>query len=158
MDRAFTSASSPMSSIGCVQNDFCADGTFGANFAPILQRHKHCLQTERREIPQDPRHLGVPPGASKMISEAMLRLTQTVHLSCVKISNISKQTKMSFHLSLVTEYHREHPKWFLSLWYVWCKPCTYLAPTLTLSPNRPKWDSTWPTSSRSTIMCIQNDF
>ena len=86
MDRAFTSASSPMSSIGCVQNDFCADGTFGANFAPILHRHKHCLQLERREIPQDPRHLGVPSGASKMVSEPMVCLTQTVHLSCVKIT------------------------------------------------------------------------
>ena len=29
------------------------------------------------------------------------------------------------------------PKRFLSLWYVWCKPFTYLAPTLTLSPNAP---------------------
>jgi hypothetical protein len=27
---------------------------------------------------------------------------------------------------------------FVSLWYVRRKPCTYLAPRLTLSPNRPK--------------------
>ena len=26
-------------------------------------------------------------------------------------------------------------KWFLRLWYVWRKPCTYLAPILTLCPN-----------------------
>jgi hypothetical protein len=26
--------------------------------------------------------------------------------------------------------------------YVWLKPCTYLAPTLTPSPNGPKQDST----------------
>jgi hypothetical protein len=26
------------------------------------------------------------------------------------------------------------PKRFLSLWYVWCNPCTYLALTVTLSP------------------------
>ena len=31
-----------------------------------------------------------------------------------------------------------HPKWFLSLWYVQRKPCTYLAPTLTLSPKGKK--------------------
>jgi hypothetical protein len=30
--------------------------------------------------------------------------------------------------------------------YVCRKPCTYLAPTLTLPPNRRKLDSTWPTS------------
>jgi hypothetical protein len=34
------------------------------------------------------------------------------------------------------------------------KLCTYLAPTLTLSLNRPKQDSTWPTSPRSSIRCI----
>jgi hypothetical protein len=55
----------------------------------------------------------------------------------------------------------------------WGKSCTYLAPTLTLSQNKPKRDSTWPTSPRSsiinqasnwasslrsTIKCVQNDF
>ena len=30
------------------------------------------------EIPNDPRHLGVPSGASKTISEPMIRLAQTV--------------------------------------------------------------------------------
>ena len=28
------------------------------------------------------------------------------------------------------------PKRYLSLWYVWLNPCTYLALTLTPSPNR----------------------
>jgi hypothetical protein len=50
---------------------------------------------ERREIPNDPRHLGVPLGASKMIFEPMVRSTQTVNLSCIKISTISKWTKLS---------------------------------------------------------------
>jgi hypothetical protein len=59
---------------------------------------------------------------------------------------------MSFHLSLVIlEYHRVHPKWFLSLWYVWCKPFAYHQLTLTPSPNRLKRDSTWPKSPRSSI-------
>ena len=35
-----------------------------------------------------------------MISEPMVRSTQTVHLSCVKISTISERNKISFHLSL----------------------------------------------------------
>ena len=44
------------------------------------------------EIPQDPRHLGVASGASKTISEPMVRSAQTVHLSCVKVGIISKWT------------------------------------------------------------------
>jgi hypothetical protein len=50
------------------------------------------------------------------------------------------------------------PKQFLSLWYIWHKPYTYLALTLELSPNRSKRDSTWPTSPRSSIRCVQNEF
>jgi hypothetical protein len=85
-------------------------------------------------------------------------LKQTVYLSCVKISTISKWTKMSFHLSLVTkEYHWVCPKRFMSRWYAWRKLCTYFALTLTLSPNVNKCDSTWPTSPRSSIGCVQND-
>jgi hypothetical protein len=74
----------------------------------------------RNEILDDPRHLGVPSGATKMISEPMECSAQTMHLSFVKITTISKQTKTGFHLSLVTlEYHRVRLKRFLSLWYVW---------------------------------------
>jgi hypothetical protein len=114
---------------------------------------------DRNGIRHDPRHLGVPLGASKIVFEPMVHSAQTVHLSCVTISTISEQTKMSFHLNLVTkEYHQVCPKWFLSLWYVWCKPCTYLAPTQTLSPNGPKRDLTWPTWPRSCIGCVQNGF
>jgi hypothetical protein len=113
---------------------------------------------DRNEILHVPRHLVVPSGESKMISEPTVRSAQTVHLSWIKICTISKWTKTSFHLSLVTkECHLVHPKWFLSLWYVWRKPCTYLAPKLTLPPKRPKRDSTWPTSPRSSVRCIQND-
>jgi hypothetical protein len=39
LNRASTWASSPMSNIGCVQNDLWAYGTFGTNSAPILRRH-----------------------------------------------------------------------------------------------------------------------
>ena len=111
------------------------------------------------EVPHDPRHLGVPSGASKTIFVPMICSAQTIHQSCVKISTTSKRTKMSFQLSFVTyEYHRVRPKRYLSLWYVWRKPCTYLALTLTPSPNGPNKDSTRPTSTRSSIGCVQNDF
>jgi hypothetical protein len=95
--RSSTRALSPRSTIGCVQNNLWAYGTF----------------------------------------------RETKQLSCVKISTISKETKMSIHLSLVPlEYHRVRPKWFLSLWYIWHKPCTYLASRLALSANGPKQAST----------------
>ena len=158
-NRASTWVSSPWSTIGCVQNNFWAYGTFAANRAPILQPYKRCLQTNWNEIPHDPRHLGVPLGASKMILEPIVRSAQTVHLSCVKISTISKLTESSFHLSLVTlKYHWERPKWFLSLWYVRRKPCTYLASRLALCPKGTKQTSTWASSPSGTIECVQNDF
>jgi hypothetical protein len=89
---------------------------FSASRAPILHRHKYHIQMYQNEISHDLRYLGVPSGIFKMISEPMVRLAQTVQLSCDKISTNSKQTKTSFHLSLVNlEYHRVHPKQFLSL-------------------------------------------
>ena len=45
---------------------------------------------------------GVLSGASKLISEHMVCSMQTVHLSNIKISTISKLTKPSFHLCLFT--------------------------------------------------------
>ena len=61
---------------------------------------------------------------------------QTVQLSCIKISTIFEQTKSSLHLSLFNyEYHRVRLKWFLSLWCIRRKSCTYLLPKLTVS----KW-------------------
>ena len=103
-----------------------------------MHQHYHGLQTDQNKIPHNPRHLGVPSGASKTIFEPMVRSAQTVHPSCVKISTIYKRTKTSLQLSLVTEeYHRVRPKRYLSLWYIWSKPCTYLALTLTPSPNGP---------------------
>jgi hypothetical protein len=102
----------------------------------------------------DPRHLEVPPGVSKIISEPMVRSAQTMHQSCIKIRTISKGTKSSYHLSLVTlEYHRLRLKWFLSLRYVWRNPCNYLTPTPTLSLNGTKWSSTWSTLPWSSIGC-----
>jgi hypothetical protein len=45
---------------------------------------------------------GVVSGLPKMIFDPVVRSVQTVHLSYVKISTISKWTKTSIHLSLVT--------------------------------------------------------
>jgi hypothetical protein len=59
-------------------------------------------------------------------------------LSCTNTNTVSKWTKMRFHTTHVTyEFNRVHPKLFMSLWYVQCKPCTYLVSGLALCPNGP---------------------
>jgi hypothetical protein len=102
LNRASTWASSPKSITGCVQNNFWAYGMICANRAHILHRHYHYLQIDQNEIPHNPRLLGVLSSVSRMISKPIVRSTDIVHLSCVMISNISKQIESSFHLSLVT--------------------------------------------------------
>jgi hypothetical protein len=99
-------------------------------------------------------------GCFKNDFEPMEHSMQTLLLSCVKISTISsKRTETSFDLSLVNwEYHCMCLKQFMSLWYVWRQPCTYLALTLTTSPNGPKQDSEWPTSPRISVGYVQNYF
>jgi hypothetical protein len=140
-ETRFHTIHSPRSSIGCVQDDFRGYGTFGTNRAPILRQDWHYLETDLNKLSLKPRHLGVSSGASKTISQPMVRSARTAHL--VKICTISNQTKTSFHLSLVTlRFQQVRPIQFPSPWYVQWKPCTYIAPTLTLSPNGLKQDST----------------
>jgi hypothetical protein len=57
---------------------------------------------DKNEFALDPRHVGVPSVVPKMISEPMVCLTQTMHLSCVEINTIYKRTKMIFHLIYTT--------------------------------------------------------
>jgi hypothetical protein len=84
--RASTWSTLPRSTIGCVQNDFCAYGTFGTNRAPILHWHYHCLQMDWNKIPHEQCHIGDPSGASKIISDPMLRSAQTVHLLASRLA------------------------------------------------------------------------
>jgi hypothetical protein len=57
---------------------------------------------DQNELPLEPRDLGVPSGVSKMISEPMVRLAQTVHLCCTDTNTISKQTETRLHMTHVT--------------------------------------------------------
>jgi hypothetical protein len=116
-----------------------------------------------------------------MISMPMVCSVQIMHLSCTDINTICKWTKTKFHTTHETyEFHWVRPQLFMSLWYVQCKPCTYLesrlalsangpnmarrklstylGPTLTRSQNRSKRDSTRPMSTRSSIGCLQYYF
>jgi hypothetical protein len=109
---------------------------FDENCSPILHQEKHYLQTDGTELPLEPRHLGVLSSASKMISMPRVCSVQTVLLSCTNTNTTSKRTKTRFHTTHVTyEFHRVCPKLFMSLWYVQCKSCTYLASRIALSPN-----------------------
>jgi hypothetical protein len=131
LNQVPTWASSPRSTIRCVQNDFWACGTFGTNHEPILCQDEHYLQMNWIKDPLVLHHLGVQSGASKMISEPTVCLAQTVHLSCIESNTISTWTKTRFQMTHVTlEFHRVRPKWFLRLWYVRHKPCTNLASRL----------------------------
>jgi hypothetical protein len=104
LKRSSTWSMPPRSTIWCAQSYFRAYGTFGINRATIL--HRDYLQTDQNKFSLDPRHLGVPSGVSKIISKPMVRLAQTVHLSCAKTNTISKRTETSFHLTYITsEYH-----------------------------------------------------
>jgi hypothetical protein len=49
-----------------------------------------------------PCHVGVPSGASKMISQRMVCSAETMHPSCAEINTISRQTETSFHLTHTT--------------------------------------------------------
>jgi gamma-glutamylcysteine synthetase len=70
-----------------------------------------------------------------MISMPMVCL---VHLSCTHTNTVSKRTITRFHTTHISyEFHWVCPKLFMSLWYVQCKPCTYLESRLALSPNGP---------------------
>jgi hypothetical protein len=141
----------PRSSIRCTQTDFQADCTFGAEPCTYLASRLSFSPNGLKELPLDPCHVGVPPGVSKMITKPMVHLAETMHQSCVEINTISKCTQITL------EFHQVRPWRFPYMWYIRCKPCTYLLPRLTLSQNGPKWAFTWPTSPRSSIGCAQND-
>jgi hypothetical protein len=70
----------------------------------------------------------------------MVRLAQTMHLSCTDTNTVLEWKGERFKMTHVTqEFHRVRPKWFLSLWYVWRKSCTYLGSRLAQYSNRPSF-------------------
>jgi hypothetical protein len=56
----------------------------------------------QNDLPLEPHHLGVPLGLSKMISEPLVCLVQTVQVSCTDSNTVSKWTEMRFHMTHVT--------------------------------------------------------
>jgi hypothetical protein len=70
----------------------------------------------------------------------MLRLAQTMHLSSTDTNTVSIRNEMERNeLSLEPHHlgvHWVRPKQFLGRWYVWHKPCTYLALIVTVSKQK----------------------
>ena len=52
------------------------------------------------ELSLEPCHLGVPSGASKAISKPMVRLAQTMHLSCTDTNTVTKWKEVRFHMTM----------------------------------------------------------
>jgi hypothetical protein len=69
---------------------------------PLVQTVYLSCTEDRKAILHNPRHIGVPSGASKMISEAMVCLVQAVYLSCTETNTISKWTETRLYMAHVT--------------------------------------------------------
>jgi hypothetical protein len=158
LKRDSTWLTSPRRSIGCDQQRFLSVWYDRRKLRTYIVSKLALTPNGWNKHPLEPRHLGVPSGPSKMISELMVCLTQTVHLSCTETNTIFKWTEMRFHMAHITYvFYRVCPKWFLNLWYVWRKPCTCFASKLPLCPNRLKRAPTCASSPRSTTRCVQSD-
>jgi hypothetical protein len=57
---------------------------------------------DRNELPLEPRDQGVPSGASKMISESIVHLAQTMHLSCTDTNTGSQRTETRLYMTDIT--------------------------------------------------------
>jgi hypothetical protein len=86
----------------------------------------------------------------------MLRLAQTVHLSCIEINMIPGGPKRTFTWPIHLRVPSATPKMISIPIALHHKPCTYLVLKLAQSPKRPKRASIWPVSPRSSIVCAQN--
>jgi hypothetical protein len=129
---------------------------FDENHAPMLHRYKLYLQMDQNKISHDPRHPGVPSGASKMIfSLCYVRRKSCTYLaSRLALSQNRPKRASTPPRSSIGCVQND----FSSYDTFSRKLCTYLAPTLTPSPNGQRQYSTWATSARSIIGCIQYDF
>jgi hypothetical protein len=88
-------ASSPRSPIECVQNDFLCLWYVRCKLCTYLCTDTSTVSKRTKTRFHTTRHLRVPSGTSKTIYEPMVRSVQTMHISCVKISTISKRTEQS---------------------------------------------------------------
>jgi hypothetical protein len=67
-----------------------------------LSRVKISTISKWTKLSLELRHLEVLIGASKTIPELMVRLAQTMHLSCTDTNTKSKQKEVRFHVTHIT--------------------------------------------------------
>jgi hypothetical protein len=117
------------------------------------------IQMDRNEFPHDPRHVGVPFDASKMIPSLW-------YVWCIPCTYLALRLALSPKTDLnelpVEPRNLGVPSGVSKMIYepmvCFVRTVTLSSPTLTPSPNRSKQDSTGPTSPRSSIGCIQSNF
>jgi hypothetical protein len=100
LNRASTWASSPMSTIGGIQNNFWAYDSLMQTLRLSCNDTNTVSKWTKTRLHMTPSRSS--SGASKMICEPLLRSAQIKKLCCVKISTISKRNETSIHLSLVS--------------------------------------------------------
>ena len=142
--------------IGCVQNDIWAYGTFSAKPCTYLTSTLTPSPNRPNKIPHDPRHLGVPSGASKMIYEPMVRLAKLcTHLTqtLTPPNGPNEIPHDPHHLGVPSGASK-----------MISEPMVHLAQTVHISyintntiSKWTEWDSTRPMSPRSSICCVQNN-
>jgi hypothetical protein len=77
-------------------------------FSEPMVRLAQIVQLHAPKLTLSPK---VSSGVSKIVSEAIVRLVQTVDLSCTDSDTFSKRTKMRFYITHVTlQIHRVRPK------------------------------------------------
>jgi hypothetical protein len=92
-----------------------------------------------------------------MIPEPIVRLAQTMRLSCIHSHCLQMDRNEIQHDPCRLGVSLGASKMIFEPGYVWRKPCTYFVSRLALSPHGLKQASTRASSPRSTIGCIQND-
>jgi hypothetical protein len=109
--------------------------------------------------PPDPRHLGVPSGASKTIYEPVVRLAQTEHLSFTDANTVSKRIEIPIPHN---QHHLGVPSGASN---TISEPTVHLTKTMHQSciksstiSKRIETSLHLATSPRSPIECVQNNF
>jgi hypothetical protein len=97
-DTRFHMTHSPKNLIGCVQDDFLSLWYLQHKPRTYLAPRLALSLNGLKQLPLEPRHLGLLSGASKMISKPVVHSAETMHLYCTDTNTISKRTEMRFHI------------------------------------------------------------
>jgi uncharacterized protein YbdZ (MbtH family) len=162
IEMRFHMTHSPRSSIRCVQGDFLSLWYVQRKLCTYIAPTLTLFPNRSKQDSTWPSHLGVPSGASKMISKPMLRSVQPCTYIAPTLTMSPNGPKRDSiwptHLGVPSGASKKISEPIICSTQTMHLSSSYIAPALTLSPNWSKQDSTWPTSPRSSILCVQNVF